>query len=52
MAINVVARRLDSIRDDILEELARREPVAMSSLTPTDRALLIAQLDLLAEALL
>jgi Rnl2 family RNA ligase len=49
------ARRREAvaiIRDDILEELAKRAPAPMAALTPPDRALLASQLDLLAEALL
>jgi Rnl2 family RNA ligase len=40
------------VRDDVLDELARREPGAMAALTGADRALLAAQLELLAEPLL
>jgi Rnl2 family RNA ligase len=43
---------LSLVRDEILEELARNEPRAMALLTPPDRALLAAQIALLAEPLL
>lgn len=40
------------VRDEVLEELAQREPQAMSVLTAPDRALLAAQIELFAEPLL
>jgi len=48
-AIHDEARRrqiVALVRDELLEELARREPAAMAKLTPPDRTLLIAQIEL------
>jgi Rnl2 family RNA ligase len=45
-------RAIETIREEVLEELARRAPDSMAALTPPDRALLVGQIELMAEFVL